>query len=511
MASFRFRTVVRTLAILSLFAAGSTLSAQELVGERAQKANAIKADLQKLSELERSYFAQNKTFTVDLTKLGFAPQSGALVTMSYASARAWAANATHTGIEPYVCFAIVSSPTASVDVDKPFCTDSRRGSAATSIAKAGASEGAKAPSAKAVPAPQKAVVAAPAKADAPKPAPTPAAKEEAQKAMVAAAASKASATAAPKATVAAAPKAAAPKAAAPKAAEAAAPKAAEAAAPKAAEAAAPKAAEAAAPKAVDAEVPKVVDVVVAQAPAPRTKMAPPNSRRSEPSVRGKKMSAPTMPAQGDVAAEARAQTRAASAVRGSAAPEAVSSGAFTERLTAIAAGAREALAAKAPEVSRDSYESSGEYATRRAQALAVYERREEEFFAKNSRTFVVQITGKDARYDPDREVLDIGLETVALPVARDLGSAQLAVACYTRPVFWCSPDGGMTYEAMGLWRVARAKARELDVLRAPITVQARFVVGHRDDQHGAAVTLIGLELVARGQVLAKWDVTSETR
>ena len=487
MASFRFRTVVRTLALLSLFAVGRTLSAQELVGERAQKANAIKADLLKLSELERSYFAQNKTFTVDLKKLGFAPQSGALVTMSYASARAWAANATHTGIEPYVCFAIVSSPTASVDVDRPFCTDSRRGSAATSIAKAGASEGAKAPSAKAVPAPQKAVVAAP------KPAQTPAAKEEAQKSMVAAAASKAAATAAPKAAVATAPKAA------------------DAAAPKAADAAAPKAADAAAPKAADAEVPKVVDVVVAQAPAPRTKMAPPNSRRSEPSVRGKKMSAPTMPAQGDVAAEARAQTRAASAVRGSAAPEAVSSGAFTERLTAIAAGAREALAAKAPEVARDAYESSAEYATRRAQALAVYERREEEFFAKNSRTFVVQITGKDARYDPDREILDIGLETVALPVARDLGSAQLAVACYTRPIFWCSPDGGMTYEAMGLWRVARAKARELDVLRAPITVQARFVVGHRDDQHGAAVTLIGLELVARGQVLAKWDVTSETR
>ena len=471
MASFRFRTVVRTLALLSLFAVGRTLSAQELVGERAQKANAIKADLLKLSELERSYFAQNKTFTVDLKKLGFAPQSGALVTMSYASARAWAANATHTGIEPYVCFAIVSSPTASVDVDRPFCTDSRRGSAATSIAKAGASEGAKAPSAKAVPAPQKAVVAAP------KPAQTPAAKEEAQKSMVAAAASKAAATAAPKAAV----------------------------------ATAPKAADAAAPKAADAEVPKVVDVVVAQAPAPRTKMAPPNSRRSEPSVRGKKLSAPTMPAQGDVAADARAQTRAASAVRGSAAPEAVSSGAFTERLTAIAAGAREALAAKAPEVARDAYESSAEYATRRAQALAVYERREEEFFAKNSRTFVVQITGKDARYDPDREILDIGLETVALPVARDLGSAQLAVACYTRPIFWCSPDGGMTYEAMGLWRVARAKARELDVLRAPITVQARFVVGHRDDQHGAAVTLIGLELVARGQVLAKWDVTSETR
>ncbi|MCX5767660.1 MAG: hypothetical protein NTZ43_10610 [Gemmatimonadetes bacterium] len=61
MASFRFRTVVRTLAILSLFAAGRTLSAQELVGERAQKADAIKADLLKLSELERSYFAQNKT------------------------------------------------------------------------------------------------------------------------------------------------------------------------------------------------------------------------------------------------------------------------------------------------------------------------------------------------------------------------------------------------------------------------------------------------------------------
>lgn len=442
MASFRFRTVVRTLAILSLFAAGRTLSAQELVGERAQKADAIKADLLKLSELERSYFAQNKTFTVDLKALGFAPQSGALVTMSYASARAWAANATHTGIEPYVCFAIVSSPTASADVDKPFCTDSRRGSAATSIAKAGAAEGAKAPSAKAAPAPQKAVVAAPPKADAPKPTPAPTAKAEA-----------------------------------------------------------PKAAVVAAPKAADATV----------AQAPRTKIAPPTTRRSEPVVRGRKLSAPTLPAQGEVAADSRAQTRAASTVRGSTTSEAVSASAFAERLSAIAAGAREVLAAKAPELARDAYESSAEYAGRRAQALAVYERREDEFFAKNSRTFVVQITAKDPKYDPDREILDIGLETVALPIARDLGAAQLAVACYTRPVFWCSPDGGMTYEAMGLWHVARAKARELDVLRAPITVQARFVVGHRDDQHGAAVTLIGLELVARGQVLAKWDVASETR
>lgn len=362
--------------------------------------------------------------------------------MSYASARAWAANATHTGIEPYVCFAIVSSPTASADVDKPFCTDSRRGSAATSIAKAGAAEGAKAPSAKAAPAPQKAVVAAPPKADAPKPTPAPTAKAEA-----------------------------------------------------------PKAAVVAAPKAADATV----------AQAPRTKTAPPTTRRSEPVVRGRKLSAPTLPAQGEVAADSRAQTRAASTVRGSTTSEAVSASAFAERLSAIAAGAREVLAAKAPELARDAYESSAEYAGRRAQALAVYERREDEFFAKNSRTFVVQITAKDPKYDPDREILDIGLETVALPIARDLGAAQLAVACYTRPVFWCSPDGGMTYEAMGLWHVARAKARELDVLRAPITVQARFVVGHRDDQHGAAVTLIGLELVARGQVLAKWDVASETR
>ncbi len=436
-------SVVRVLAVFGLAVAVPVLRAQDLSGERAQKADAVKADLLKLSELERSYFATNKAFTVDTKALGFTSTSGAQVTMSYASARAWAANATHPQLEPFACFVIVSSPSGASDAEKPFCQDTRRGTAANALAKAGPADMPTAAAPKAAPAPQK-------MAEAVAPVPQP-------------------------------PIAAAPKSA------------------PAVKKVAPAPATAAAP--------------AQPTPAPQKAVvaAPPTQRRGEPRVRGKALSTPGLQAQGDVAADARAQTRNASPVRAAGAPEPLSAAAFSERLAAIAAGAREVLAAKAPELARDPYESSAEYASRRAQAMAAYERREDEYFAKNSHTFVVQVGGKDAKFDPDREILDLALDAVALPVARDLGAPQLGVSCYTRPVFWCSSDAGMTYEATGLWHVTRAKARELDVLRAPLTVQARFVVGKRDDQHGAAVTLVSLELQARGQVLAKWDVTTETR
>lgn len=442
-------SVVRAIAVLGLAVAAPALRAQELSGERAQKAEAVKADLLRLSELERSHFAQKKAFAIDVKALGFAPASGAQVTISYASERAWAASATHPQIDPYVCFVIVSSPSGASSAEKPFCQDSRRGTAASALVKAG---GATAPPPvtpeAAAQAPHKAVVAAP----------PPKAPAVAKRAPV----TQKAVTAAPQRAAPATPKAATTKA-------------------------------------------------VSQAPAPRFTKTPSPQRRNEPRVRGKTLNAPSLLAQGDVAADARAQTRRASPVRAAGGPEAVSAASFSERLSAIATGAREALAARPPELVRDPYESTAEYAARRAQAMAVYERREDEYFAKNSHTFVVQINGKDAKYDPDREILDLSLDAVALPVAHDLGAAQLGVTCYTRPVFWCSPDAGMTYDATGLWHVTRARARELDVLRAPLTVQARFVVGQRDDQHGAALTLVSVELHARGQVLAKWDVATETR
>lgn len=438
-------SVVRVLAVLGFAVAVPALRAQDLSGERAQKADAVKADLLKLTELERNYYAQHKEFTVDTKALGFTPTSGAQVMMSYASVRAWAANATHPQIEPYVCVVIVSSPSGSSDAEKPFCTDMRRGTAASALAKAG---------------PAQVPTTAP-KAAAPQVAAVPQAPAPAKQAPVQKKAPARAVTGAPQKT-----------------------------------AAAPQKADAAAPKPV---VP------------PQVAKAPPTQRRAEPRVRGRALNVPALPSQGDVAADARAQTRNASPVRAAGAPEVLSASAFSERLSAIASGAREVLAAKPPELARDPYESSAEYAARRAQAMAVYDRREDDYFAKNSHTFVVQIAGKDAKYDPDREILDIGLDAVSLPVARDLGAPQLGVTCYTRPVFWCSPDAGMTYEATGLWHVARAKARELDVLRAPISVQARFVVNKRDDQHGAAVTLVSLELQAKGQSLAKWDVAAETR
>ena len=183
--------------------------------------------------------------------------------------------------------------------------------------------------------------------------------------------------------------------------------------------------------------------------------------------------------------------------------------AFADRLDQIASGAAEIMRAKPPELARDPYESSAEYAARRADALAAYNRREADYYAKNTRTFVVDLPAKDAKYDPDRELLDITVDPVVLPTMRSFtaggGLPALAVNCYTRPVFWCSPDKGMTYEPGDLWRVTRAKAREIDVLKTPLTVQARFALGPHEDSRGPALTLIGLELQAKGVTVARWS------
>ena len=87
--------VVRLAGLFGAVAAIQTVPAQELTGERLTRSELVKADLSRLSDLQRGYFEKNKTYTVDSRALNFAPTSGAQISMSYASVRSWAANATH--------------------------------------------------------------------------------------------------------------------------------------------------------------------------------------------------------------------------------------------------------------------------------------------------------------------------------------------------------------------------------------------------------------------------------
>ena len=188
--------------------------------------------------------------------------------------------------------------------------------------------------------------------------------------------------------------------------------------------------------------------------------------------------------------------------------EAVIPSQFSERLNALVVSALEMMNAKMPEVAHDPYESTAEYQARVAQAYAAFQRREGEFYARNTRTFVVSIPVKDVKYDADREVVEFAVDPMTLPTTRSFTAAdgaRLSVACYTRPYFWCSPDSGMSYDGTDLWRVPRATARSADVLRSPLTLVARFVVGRRDDARSPAISLVSMELQAKGAALSRWD------
>ena len=184
--------------------------------------------------------------------------------------------------------------------------------------------------------------------------------------------------------------------------------------------------------------------------------------------------------------------------------ETVTSAQLTDILTGMAREATAVMDAPPPVLVRDPYESTQEYEARRAVAMAEYEHREKEYFRTTRRSFVVQLPVRAVRYDPDREVLEFGVEGVRLPVTRE-GRNQLTVACFARPVFWCMPDAGMTYDAADLWHVARATARQFDVLRTPMTLTARFTVGGRPEgERALAISLVDMELQARGQTVQRW-------
>ena len=393
------RAVLGVVALLGLTAA---LRAQG--GDKAKVGDAVKADLTRLAELERGWFDKNRTFTTDLRALGFTPSSGANITMAYASARSWAANATHPVLQPTTCFIVVSQPGSGGSGDRPFCSES-------------AVEGKQA--------------AAPAKTE-------------------------------------------------------------------------PKTAARTAP----AEPRRMT---VTQAPTVKPTPETPPVRRT---VRRPAAALPApgtvleIPARAPSSGVALASTRAAGGVADAGVTEAVTPSQFTERLNAIVAAALDVSNAKMPDVARDPYESTAEYQARVAQAFAAFQRRESEFYARNTRTYVVSIPVKNVKYDADREVVDFTVDPIALPAARSFAAAdgaRLSVACYTRPYFWCSPDSGMSYDGTDLWRVGRAPARSVDVLNAPMTLMARFVVGRRDDARSPAVSLISMELQAKGATIARWD------
>lgn len=118
--------------------AARTLAAQqEVPADRVQLADAVRADLAKLSDLERAQFSANKRYTADIKALNFTPASGATISITYASARTFSASASHPHLAPFLCFVIVSSTGASSPAEKPFCTDSRYVTAATALARVG--------------------------------------------------------------------------------------------------------------------------------------------------------------------------------------------------------------------------------------------------------------------------------------------------------------------------------------------------------------------------------------
>lgn len=183
--------------------------------------------------------------------------------------------------------------------------------------------------------------------------------------------------------------------------------------------------------------------------------------------------------------------------------ETVTPAQFTDALSGMAREAVAMMDAPPPEVVRDPYESTQEFEARRAAALAEYQRREADYFRNTRRSFVVTMPVRAVRYDADREIVEFSVDAMRLPTARE-GRSQLTLACFTRPAFWCMPDG-MSYDAAELWRLPRATARQFDVLRTPMTLTARFTVGGRSDTDRAlSVSLVDMELQARGQMVQRW-------
>ena len=386
----RFSSPVAFLATAALLAlAPVPLSAQRpaLAGEKARAAEAVKRDLTRLAAMQRANLMRAKTFASDIRDLNFVPSSGADISIAFASATAWAANATHATLSPVKCFVIISASDAvNAPTSQPFCTDAEPGTAAGRVA------------------------------------------------------------------------------------------------------------------AANTTPPRTPTRTPIKAPATPAPTMTPNVAPSRPIMAP--MPAPVARAS---AAGVRMITRdAGDGVTLADRLEEVSPSEFSGILNSMAREAVAVMDAPPPEVVRDPYESTAEYDARVAAAAAEYQRRELDYFRATKRSFVVQLPVRAVRYDPDRETIEFSVEALHIPSTRE-GRSQLTVACFTRPVFWCMPDAGMTYDASDLWKVPRATARQFDVLRTPLVLTARFTVGGRPDgERALAISLIDMELQARGQTVQRW-------
>lgn len=121
----------------------------------------------------------------------------------------------------------------------------------------------------------------------------------------------------------------------------------------------------------------------------------------------------------------------------------------------------------------------------------------------DSTPFDVQFAVKDARYDPDRGILEVAVERVPL-VLSPADSTRPAITCHTEPAFACGASG-LSYVARGLFRVPRQQAPSREVLNGGLTMRARFVMRPRSDAPGTAVTLLALVLQANGGAIAHWE------
>lgn len=377
-----------------------------LAGEKARVAEAVKRDLTRLAVLQRTHLGRAKSFASDAKDLNFTPTSGAEISIAFASATAWAANASHASLSPVKCFVIISANDAvDAPTSQPFCTDAEPGTAAGRVAAAGK--------------------------------------------------------------------------------------------------------------------PPVVETAATKSPAAADPMTKAPARRSATpsrnSVPANRTTAPdpiTLPTTASPTATVATSREQSSSIRmitrdaGEASVaervETVTPLEFSSILNTMARDAVAVMDAPPPQIRRDPYESTPEFEARRAAAMAEYQAREQQWFRTTKRSFVVTLPVRAVRYDADTEMLEFSVEGLRLPTTRE-GRSQLTVACFTRPVFWCMPDSGMTYDANDLWKIPRATARQFDVLRAPMTLTARFTVGGRPEgERALAISLVDMELQARGQMVQKW-------
>ena len=121
-------------AALALLASPAVAQRPALTGEKARVAEAVKADLTKLSESQKTHYTRSKVYAADLRDLNFTPTSGAQVNIAYASMNAWAANATHPVLSPIACFIIISAAEPTGPAAEPFCQEGRPGTTVATAA-----------------------------------------------------------------------------------------------------------------------------------------------------------------------------------------------------------------------------------------------------------------------------------------------------------------------------------------------------------------------------------------